>query len=59
MLGLSFSSKLDYGIYMVFITKTGSKKISFLYISINLPYFIMWNTVVMSELVSLATTWIC
>ena len=28
MLGLSFSSKLDWGFYIIFIAKTASKKIS-------------------------------
>ena len=57
MLGLSFSSKLDWGSY-ISIAKTASKKIGALIcsmkclfqvrlfrISINLPYNLPWNTI--------------
>ena len=71
MLGLTFSSKLDWGSYIVSIAKTTSKKIGalihsmkFLFlrllcISINLPYSHVWNTAVMSGLVRLVVTWNC
>ena len=71
MLGLTFSSKLDWGSYIVSIAKTAFKKMGALirsmkfltpevaYISINLPYGHVWNTVVMSELVPLVATWTC
>ena len=63
MLGLSFFSKLDRGCYIISIAKTTSKKIgaliqtmNLLSISINLPYSLAWNTVIMSGLVLLAAT---
>ena len=71
MLGLTFSSKLDWGSYITSIAKTVSKKIgslvgsrSFFLLrllcsSINLPYSHAWNTVVMSGLVFQAGTWNC
>ena len=68
MLWLTFSSKLDWGSYIVSIAKTASKKIGVLIrsmkflspeISINLPYGHVWNTVVMSGLVLLVATWNC
>ena len=71
ILGLTFSSKLDWGSSITSIAKTVSKKtgalicsISFfllklLCISINLPYTQVWNSVVMSGLVSLVATWNC
>ena len=71
MLGLTFSSKLDWGSYIVSIAKTASRKIgalirsmkfvslSLLCISINLPYDHVWNTAVMSGLVLLIATWNC
>ena len=71
MLGLTFSSKLDWGSYIVSIAKTASKKIGalirsmkffllrLLCISISLPYGHVWNTAVMSGLVLLVATWIC
>ena len=71
MLGLTFSSKLDWGSYIVSIAKTTSKKIGVLIrsisffllrllcISINLPYGHVWNTAVMSGLVLLVVTWNC
>ena len=64
MLGLSFSSRLDWG-YIISNAKTASKKIVILIrsvsisplrllcISINLPDGLPWNTVVMSRLVLL------
>ena len=60
----SFSSKLDCGSYIVSIAKTASKKIGtliclmkffllkLLFISVNLPYGLVWNTVVMSRWVT-------
>ena len=71
MFGLTFSSKLDWGTYIISIAKTTSKKIGalillwsffllrLLCISLNLPYGHVWNTVVMSRLVLLVTTWNC
>ena len=71
MLGLTFSSKLDWGSYIISIAKTASKKIGALIRSmnflspavalhpINLRYVQVWNTVVMSGLVVLAATWDC
>ena len=71
MLGLTFSSKLDWGSYIISIAKTASKKIGALIrsmkflslrlpcISINLPYAHVWNTVVTSGLVPLVVTWNC
>ena len=69
MLGLTFSSKLDWGSYIVSIAKAASKKIGTLIcsmkflspeercISINLPYGHVWNTVVMSGLVLRVGNW--
>ena len=61
MVGLNFSSKLDWSSYIIYIAKTASKKIEFLSpeISINLPYSHVCNTVVMSGLVLLVATWNC
>ena len=59
MPGLTFSSKLDWGSYIISIAKTVSKKIGALIRSINLPYDHVWNTVVMSGLVLLVATWNC
>ena len=68
MLGFSFSSKLDWGSYIISIAKTSSKKIEtlirfmkflLLCISVNLLYGLAWNTVVMTVLVLLAATWKC
>ena len=68
MLGLIFSSKLDWGSYIISIAKTASKKIGafilsmkffflkLLCISINLPYAHVWNTFAMSGLVPLVAT---
>ena len=66
-----FSSNLDWGSFIVFIAKTASKKIGtlfilwgffllrLLFISMNMPYEIPWNTAVMSVMVLLAMTLIC
>ena len=69
MLGLTFSSKLDWVYYIIYIAKTSSKKIGALIyyvfllrlfcISINLPYGHAWNTVAMSGLVLLVANWNC
>ena len=73
MLGLSYSSKLDWGSYIISIAKTASKKIGALICSmtflspevamyksiINLPYGHAWNTVDRSGLVLLVATWSC
>ena len=72
MLGLTFSSKLDWVSYIISIAKTASKKIGALIcsmkflssevvlcISMNLPYDHLWNTVVTSGLVPLVAAGIC
>ena len=71
MLGLTFSSKLDWDSHIFSIAKTASKKIEalvrsisffllrLLYISINLPCGHAWNTVVMSGQVLLLATSNC
>ena len=71
MLGLTFSSKFDWGSDITSIAKTASKKIGalicsvnffllrLLCISIDLPYAHLWNTVVTSGLVPLVATWNC
>ena len=62
MLGLTFSSKLDWGSYIISIAKTASIKVGalmLLCISVNLPYKHVWNTVAMSGLVLLVATWNC
>ena len=71
VLGLSFSSKLNWGFYIISIAKTASKKtgalilflnfflLRLLYTSIDLPYGLAWNSVVMPGLVILAATWKC
>ena len=71
MLGLTFSSKLDWGSYIFSIAKTASKKIEALIrsmkflspevarISINLPYGHAWNSVIKCWLVLLVVTWNC
>ena len=66
---LSFSSKSDWGCYIISIAKTASKKIGALIRSkkflslevdrIKIPYSLAWNIVVMSELVLVAVTWNC
>ena len=72
MLGLTFSSKLDWVSYIISIAKTASKKIGALIcsmkflssevvlcISMNLPYDHLWNTVVTPGLVPLVAAGIC
>ena len=72
MLGLTFSTKLDCGSYIISIAKTASQKIGalirsmnfffvlrLLFISVNLPYTHIWNTAVMSRLVPLIATRNC
>ena len=72
ILGVTFSSKLDWGTYTISIAKTASKKIGafsmnlmkflssrLLWISINLQYTHVWNTVVTSVLLPLVATWNC
>ena len=71
MLGLTFSSNLDSGSYIISTATTASKKIGalihfmkffllrLLCISMNLPYAHAWNTVVTSGLVPLVATWNC
>ena len=65
MMGLTFSSKLDWGSYMISIAKTASKKIGafihsmkFLSPDVALCLYV-WNTAVMSGLVLLVATWNC
>ena len=55
MLELTFSSKLDWGSYIISIAKSASKKIE----TLILPYGLAWNTFVISGLVLLVATWIC
>ena len=67
-LGLTFSSKSDWGPYIISVAKTASRKIGALIlsmkslsperilISINLPYDLAWNVVISSGLVLLAAT---
>ena len=69
MLGLTFSSKLDWDSYIISTAKTASKEIGALirfkkFVStevalylIKLPYDHAWNTVVMSGLELLVATW--
>ena len=69
MLGWIFSSKLDWGSYIISIAKSASKKIGalicsmsffflrLLFLSINLSYAHAWNTVVTSGLVPVVVTW--
>ena len=83
LLGLTFSSKVDWGSYIISIAKTASMKIVLIFlvliffklraliysmkflllrllcISINLPYVHVWNTVVMSGLLSLVSALNC
>ena len=71
MLGLTFSSKLDWGSYIISIAKTASKKIGALirsmkFLSAEVALYLykstirpLWNTVVTSGLVPPVTTWIC
>ena len=69
MLGLTFSSKLDWGSYIISIAKTASKKFRVLicsmkFLSPEVDLFLYkstiahaWNTVVMYGLVALVGTW--
>ena len=71
MLGLTFSSKLDWDSYIISITRTTSKRIGALIRSmklfspevactlINLPYAHVRNILVMSVLMPLVATWNC
>ena len=73
ILGLTFSSKLDSGLYIISIARTASKKIenwtqfilwSFFFlrllcVSVNQLCPHVWNTIVMSGLVLLVATWNC
>ena len=72
MLGLTFSSKLDWDSYIISIGKTASEKIGalthsvkflsllrLLCISINPPYAHVWDTVVTFGLVPLIASWNC
>ena len=72
ILGVTFSSKFDWGTYIISIAKAVSKKIEAFSInvskvsfskiavySINLPFSHVWNTVVTSGLVPLLATWNC
>ena len=67
-LGLTFSSKSDWGPYIISVAKTASRKIGVfilsmkslsperILISINLPYDLAWNVVISSGLVLLAAS---
>ena len=69
MLRLTFSSKFEWGSYIISIAKTAPRKLepyfllrtffllSLLCISINILYAHVWNTVVMSGLVPLVAAW--
>ena len=68
LLGLFFSSKLDWGSFIISIAKTASKKIevllSFFLLrllsgSLDLPYGLAWNTFVMFGLLLVAATGKC
>ena len=69
ILGLSFSSELDWDYYIVSIAKAASKKIGtfilwsffppkLLSVSVTSPYGLAWNTVAMSGRVSVVAAWI-
>ena len=58
MLELTFSSKLDWGSYVISIAKSFFLLRS-LCISINLPHGHAWNTVAVLGLVLLVATWNC
>ena len=63
-MGLTFSSKLDWGSYIVSIAKTASKKIGALIRSMKFLFpevalYLYKSTVVMSGLVLLVATWNC
>ena len=71
MLGLAFSSKLDWGSYIISIAKTASKNIRALicsvrFLSLEVALYLykstiryVWNTVVTSGLVPQVATWNC
>ena len=71
ILSLTFSSKLDWGSYIISIAKSASKKIETLvrsmkFLSLEVALYLYksiirpsWNTVVMSGLVLLVATWSC
>ena len=64
MVGLTFSSKLDWDSYIILIAKTNSKigaffSLRLLCISTNLPYGLAWNISIMSGVVLLAASWNC
>ena len=71
MLELTFSIKLDWGSYIIYIDKVPPRKLEpwfvlwsffllrLLCISINLPYDHAWITVIMAGLVLLVATWNC
>ena len=68
MIGLTFSSKLDWGSYIISIAKTASKKIGALirsmkFLSPEVALYLykstIWNTIIMSGLVLLVATWNC
>ena len=71
MLGLTFSSKLDWGSYIISIAKTASKKIGTLicsmkFLSPEVALYLYkstirhaWNAAAMSRLVLLVATWTC
>ena len=61
MLGLTFSSKFNWGTCIISIAKITSKKIGALIRSMKFvsPEVALWNTVVSSGLVPLVATWNC
>ena len=68
MLGLTFSSKLDWGSYIISIAKTASKKIGALicsmkFLSLEVVLYLYKspsiNTIVMSGLLPLVAQWNC
>ena len=69
MLGLTFSSKLDWGSYIISIVKTAFKKIGalirsikllrLLSVSINLSYAHVSNAVITFRLMPVVATWNC
>ena len=71
MLGLIFSSKLDWSSYIISIVKTASKKIGDLirsekFLSPEVALYLykstinhVWNTILTSALVALDATWNC
>ena len=70
MLGLSFSTYLDWGSYIIFLQKLRPSKLELLlvlwslfllklhFVSVNLTNGLAWNTVVIPGLVLPATNWI-